>query len=202
MSWPEYGEGTVLIPRPKSWCDSNVSLKFSGTVLSSQQMLNSRNTFTESIKDAENLLAHFEVLNSHPPREELEVLKRAGLIMAMTARETYVEDRVYELTTQRLHNPDSQKTISLFHDYAGVDLRDRWCWNNFDVETVKTRLNSYLKLRGDVVPRSRAALPECSKSHPVKKEELVKAISFLKNLVDATELAIGEQCQKDTQISH
>ena len=179
-------------------------------------MLNSRDTFAESIKDAENLLAHFEALNSHPPPEELEVLKRAGLIMAMTAWETYVEDRVYELTSERLvkvtdqtaarfvrnrldeelkrlHNPDSQKTISLFHDYAGVDLQDRWCWNNFDAHAVKRRLDSYLKLRGDVVHRSRAALPECSKAHPVKKEDLVKAISFLKNLVDATELAIEKQ---------
>ena len=182
-------------------------------------MLNSRDTFAESIRDAENLLAHFEALNSHPPPEELEVLKRAGLIMAMTAWETYVEDRVYELTTERLlkvtdhttarfvksrleeelkrfHNPDSQKTISLFHDYAGVDLQNRWCWNNFDVQTVKNRLDSYLKLRGDVVHRSRASLPECSKAHPVKKEELVKAIRFLKNLVDTTELVIEQNASE------
>jgi len=64
-------------------------------------MLNSRDTFTESIKEAENLLAHFEALNSHPPPEELEVLKRAGLIMAMPAWET--ENCPFNGAIQRVH---------------------------------------------------------------------------------------------------
>lgn len=119
------------------------------------QMLSAKDTYSESIKDAENLLAHFDELNSHPPPEELEVLKRAGLIMGMTAWETYVEDCVYELTTARLseladenaarfidgkledelerfHNPDTSKTIALFRDFAGIDLSETWCFNNFD----------------------------------------------------------------------
>ena len=182
-------------------------------------MLNSKDTFSESIKDAENLLAHFNKLNSlnsNPPPEELEVLKRAGLIMAMTAWETYVEDRVYELTTERLaklsdqtatrfissrldkelkrfHNPDSRKTVTLFRDFAGIDLQDSWSWNNSDAATARSRLDSYMKLRGDVVHRSRASIVACSRAHPVKKEELEKAIAFLKNLVNATELAIDQQ---------
>lgn len=179
-------------------------------------MLNSNTIFTESIKDAEHLLSHFQTLNSHPPTEELEVLKRAGLIMAMTAWETYVEDRVSELATQRLenlndqatadfvrrrleqelkqlHNPDSSRTITLFRDYAGVDLEHVWHWNNFDLDDVKARLNGYLKLRGDVVHRSRVGRSEAYNAHPVTKEELEKAISFLRHLVDATERAIQEQ---------
>ena len=51
-------------------------------------------TFEHSIKDAENLLKHFNTLHpgsGHPP-PDVEILKRAGLIMAMTAWETYVED--------------------------------------------------------------------------------------------------------------
>jgi hypothetical protein len=47
--------------------------------------------FAQSILDAESLLAHFNKLNTKPPPPEIEVLKRAGLIMAMTAWETYVE---------------------------------------------------------------------------------------------------------------
>ena len=58
--------------------------------------------FTESIKDSENLLAFFDKLNVKPPPPELEVLKRAGLVMAMTAWETYVEDRVQEAAGERL----------------------------------------------------------------------------------------------------
>jgi len=172
-------------------------------------MSNASETFTESIRDAENLLKHFDALNSGPPPPELEVLKRAGLVMAMTAWETYVEDRLEEACAERLanltdrfiaelveskladeikrlHNPNSQKTIELFRDYAGVDLAPSWAWNGYDSSQVRERLNQYLKLRGDVVHRSRAASPSPS-AHPVKKDDLEKAIKFLKNVVDATE---------------
>ena len=59
-------------------------------------MSNASDTFVQSIQDAENLLKHFNALNTKPPPPEIEVLKRAGLIMAMTAWETYVEDRLLE----------------------------------------------------------------------------------------------------------
>lgn len=187
-------------------------------------MLSAKDTFSESIKDAENLLAHFDELNSHPPPEELEVLKRAGLIMAMTAWETYVEDRVYELTTERLskladeaavrfiqnkledelkrfHNPDSSKTIAFFRDFAGIDLYETWCFNNFDHAAATTRLDEYMSLRGDIVHRSRAALVEYPRRHPVKRDELEKSISFLKHLVDATEHAIAHQKVEMTEMT-
>src|SRR5712671_3144082 len=100
-------------------------------------------TFGQSIQDAENLLAHFNALNTLPPPAENEVLKRAGLIMAMTAWETYVEDRLLQAAAERLrglpdeaiakfvqakldeeikrlHNPNSAKTVQLFREYAGV----------------------------------------------------------------------------------
>lgn len=167
--------------------------------------------FAYSIKDSENLLLHFNALNTKPPPPEIEVLKRAGLIMAMTAWETYVEDRLVEAAEERLHalgndavaglvmnklmeeikrlnNPDSSRAIQLFRDYAGVDLSSTWFWNGVDHKTVKNRLNNYLKLRGDIVHRSK---PDTATSHPVKKVDLEKAISFLKLLVDATERAFG-----------
>ena len=169
--------------------------------------------FEQSILDADNLLAHFNKLNTKPPPPEIEVLKRAGLIMAMTAWETYVEDRVTEaladrlrsLTDEsiagfirtrlveeikRLHNPTSDKTIQLFRDYANVDLVDRWTWNNFDSRTVRERLNQYIKLRGDVVHRSRAVTLGPPQPHPVTKEDLEKVIRFLRNLVTVTERAL------------
>jgi RiboL-PSP-HEPN len=93
-------------------------------------------TFEGSIKDAEDLLAHFDAMPKPPPTNA-EVLKRAGLVMALTAWETYVEDRVREELSRRLrvvngsyvgkfvtsrleeelkrfHNPTSEKTKRLF----------------------------------------------------------------------------------------
>lgn len=169
--------------------------------------------FTQSILDAENLLKHFNTLNTRPPPPEIEVLKRAGLIMAMTAWETYVEDRVTEALAERLqgladssiakfvqlklsdeikrlHNPTADKTIQLFRDYADVDLTDKWAWNNYDAKAVRERLNQYMKLRGDVVHRSRTVLPGPPQPHPVTKDDLEKAIRFLRDLVASTEAAL------------
>lgn len=172
-------------------------------------------TFLEGIKDAENLLAHFDKLNTRPPPPEIEVLKRTGLVMAMTAWETYVEDRVLEAARarlavvadsalaafvqsrlddeiKRLHNPNAEKTVQLFSDYAGVDIFPQWKWNHVEPQTAKQRLNGYLKLRGDVVHRSRImskGLPP--QPDPVTKDDLQKAIYFLKELVKATDRGLS-----------
>lgn len=177
-------------------------------------MTRANDAFAYSIQDAENLLKHFDALNELPPPPESEVLKRAGLIMAMTAWETYVEDRLVEAADQRLksladtsiasymqsklkeemrrlHNPTSEKSLQLFRDFAGVDLTEKWAWNNFDAKVVRQRLDEYIGLRGDVVHRSRP-LPGAQKSpDAVNREDLEKAIRFLKALVQATEKALS-----------
>lgn len=181
-------------------------------------MSRASDTFAQSILDAENLLKHFNTLNTKPPPPEIEVLKRAGLIMALTAWETYVEDRVLEAAAERLrsltdssitefvqsrldeeikrlHNPTSDKAIQLFRDYAGVDLTDKWAWNNNDQKSVRDRLNQYINLRGDVVHRSRTITPGPPQAHPVTKEDLERAIRFLKMLVQATENALQTVAQ-------
>lgn len=176
-------------------------------------MSKASDTFSQSIQDAENLLTHFNALNTKPPPPELEVLKRAGLVMAMTAWETYVEDRVLESTAdrlrtlddqsiialvqskldeeiKRLHNPTAEKTAQLFLDYAGTDVSEFWEWNQHDPKTVRARLNEYIRRRGDVVHRSRALGAGSPRRHPVTKQDLEKAIRFLKNLVRVTEGAL------------
>jgi len=173
-------------------------------------MSQASDTFAHAIQDAENLLKHFDKLNCNPPPPENEVLKRAGLVMAMTAWETYVEDRVQEASAvrlsalsdssvgefvkakleeevKRLHNPTSDKSIQLFRDFTGVNLTELWTWNNFPPKLVRERLNHYMKLRGEVVHRSRTVSTGPTPPHPVRREDLEKAISFLKELVKATE---------------
>jgi hypothetical protein len=133
--------------------------------------------------------------------------------MAMTAWETYVEDRVSEAAAdrvrrlddtaiakfvqsrldddvKRLHNPSSDKTIQLFRDYAGIDLTDKWKWNRHDPTTVRARLNQYIKLRGDIVHRSPGATTGPPQPHVITRDDLTKAIRFLKALVEATEKAL------------
>jgi len=51
--------------------------------------------FEHAIKDAFDLLKQFDDLNKNPSAaQEAEVFKRASLVMALAALETYVEDRV------------------------------------------------------------------------------------------------------------
>jgi hypothetical protein len=175
-------------------------------------MSQARTDFDNSIRDAEELLAHFDKANTKPPPENAEVLKRAGLIMAFTAWETYVEDRVAEALNARIgsegdspsarfvrkrmeeelrrfHNPNSDKTRRLFLDYLEVDVTKSWAWNNFDTQKVKTTLDELIGKRGEAVHRSKAPQNGTTVPHLVTREDLKRAISFLKALVAATEKA-------------
>lgn len=176
-------------------------------------MSKARELFEVSIRDAEDLLAHFDS-QPKPPPKNAEVLKRAGLVMALTAWETYVEDLIHEVVInnhqniaghaekfmqarlqeelKRFHNPTSDKTRKLFLDYMGLDVTKHWQWPGYDAASAKKKLDELLGIRGDIVHRSKA--PDDggpSKRHPVKREDLAKAIRFLKGLVEATDKSLS-----------
>jgi len=177
-------------------------------------MSKAKSTFETSIKDAEELLAHFDGLPKPPP-QSADVLKRAGLVMALTAWETYVEDLAMEDVTARLrvvdgsyvgkfvlkrlddelkrfHNPTSDKVKRLFVDFLEVDVTAHWEWSNYDCAKAKKTLDELISKRGDAVHRSKPAAAGASPvPHLVKREDLDKAIRFLKALVEATDLALA-----------
>lgn len=177
-------------------------------------MSKARERFDVSIQDAGDLLGHFDN-QPRPLQPNAEVLKRAGFVMAFTAWETYVEDLIEEVVMsgnphaeaghaerfmqarleeelKRFHNPTSEKTQKLFRDFAGVDVTKQWKWANYEPASARKKLDELIGIRGDIVHRSKA--PDdggLSKAHPVKREDLAKAIRFLKALVDATEKAFA-----------
>lgn len=176
-------------------------------------MSKARTNFDIAINDAETLLEHFDAINTKPPPESAEVLKRAGLIMALTAWETYVEDRVVEEVNARLrvvngshlgefmlsrlqeelkrfHNPNTEKTKKLFRDYLGVDVTASWTWNQCDAAKAKKTLDELISKRGDAAHRAKPAGNGVPAAHLVKREELEKSIRFLRSLVDATDAAL------------
>lgn len=173
-------------------------------------------TFTNSIKDAEVLLEHFGSL-PQSLHHRSEVLKRAGLVMALTAWESYVEDRVREeverrwgsegeaLTAgrflkgrleqelRRFNTPNAGNTRKLFRDFVGIDVTAGWKLPGFTSDEAKSRLSDLIKKRGDAVHRAKtmtAGAP--SQPHLVKKDELGKHIRFLRDLVKATDAALRE----------
>jgi hypothetical protein len=166
-------------------------------------------SFESAIKDAEELLAHFDAINVKPPPPNAEVLKRAGLVMALTAWETYVEDRLTEEMNKKLsvvagsyvgnfvtkklqqdlkifHNPTSDKTKRIFQEYVDLDITEGWAWANYDPEKVKLTLNSWISKRGDAVHRSKPLNNGNPVAHLIKRDELEKVIRFIKDLVKAT----------------
>lgn len=168
-------------------------------------------TFEQSIKDAEYLLEHFDVIHPKSP-EQAEVLKRAGLVMALTAWETYIEDRLVESVKfrlavvkgssighfmlnrmdeelKRLHNPTSDKVKKLFEEFLDFDVTTQWKWGNYKPALARQTLNAFISKRGDAVHRSKKLKSGAPEPDLVRRETLDKAIRFLKGLVAATDKA-------------
>lgn len=168
-------------------------------------------TFESSIEDASVLLESALQL----PPEKADVMKRAGLVMALTAWETYVEDRITEAMQARLraldgsavgkfvvkkleeelkrfHTPSSDKTKHIFAEYLEVDVTASWKWLNFAPQSARRTLDDLVVKRGDAVHRSRSLPENGTPAHLVKREELEKAIRFLKGLVAANEKALAQ----------
>lgn len=179
-----------------------------------QAMSRSALTFENSIEDANYLLTHFDSVKATVKNpDSLEVVKRAGLVMALTAWETYIEDRIREsvdaqlrvlngsrigsfmdrrltLELKQLHNPSSEKVKRLFVEFLDVDVTEGWRWSNHDPASARKMLDGLIIKRGEVVHRSKAPTDGPPNPHLVKRDELDKAITFLKGLVAATEKAL------------
>jgi len=129
--------------------------------------------FDTAISDAERPLELFDKL-SKPEQQANEVLKRAALVMTLTAWETFIESwlktQIFQKLTalkgsfagdyiqkkftesiNQLNNPNSHKIRQLSLEFLQFDVTDQWQWNNFDKQTVCTQLNKYLALPREVV---------------------------------------------------
>lgn len=168
--------------------------------------------FETAIADAERLLVPLLQKTDKLPKPEQqanEVLKRAALIMTLTAWETYIEVWLNEQLSQkisvlkgsftgdyiqkklaieikRLNNPNSEKVRQLSLEFLQRDITESWVWSNYQPKTACTQLNSWLSKRGDAVHQGRNnADPKVP--HLVKRDEVEKAIKFFKELVKVTD---------------
>ncbi|MCO6414413.1 MAG: hypothetical protein J5I92_16885 [Thiogranum sp.] len=173
-------------------------------------------TFEHAIQDADDLLQHFDVLKNNPPPPETEVLKRASLVMALAALETYVEDRIAEAADavsdcasealclaefyksslendlKSFHSPSSDRVKAIFLKYLNIDVTEGWRWNNYDPIRARSELNKIVKKRGDIAHRCWRPVPGQPTPHAVTRENLRKHIRFIKDLVIATELFLSK----------
>lgn len=175
-------------------------------------------TFEHAIQDAIDLLNHFDALNTNPPPPEIEVLKRASLVMALAALETYFEDLLIEAaekisaqsTTDPhlsqffkdslendlkvFHTPSTDRVRPIFKKYLSIDITEGWSWNNCEPAQARKELNQLAKKRGDIAHRSwRPVSGGQPAPHAVKRDDLRKHIHFVKQVASATDAFLGER---------
>lgn len=162
--------------------------------------------FEYAIQDAEKLLARVDFEKTESPNGA-ETLKRAGMILALAAWETYIKDRFREEIDvwlcsvrgsqisnfvlkkvdedmKRFFNPNHERTKNLFKTYFDIDVTEYWKWDNYQPTQAKKALNELISKRGDAAHK---ATTNPNTAHIVKRNDLDKAIRFLKGLVGVTE---------------
>ena len=167
-------------------------------------------SFECSIKDAEELLIRFDKENNTTSKPNSETLKRAGMVIAMAAWETYVKDRFREEVDfwlasvngsllgnfvqrkanedlKRFFNPNTDRIKQLFKSYFEIDITSGWVWDNYQAPLAKKVLNELIAKRGEA---AHIANTDPCGAHIVKRDDLDKAIRFLKGLVQATEKVV------------
>ena len=181
--------------------------------------------FHHAIQDAVDLLDHFDVLNKNPPPPEIEVLKRASLVMALAALEAYFEDllsesvasicsgsrgneRLAEFCTTSLkndlkvfHTPSTDRVKPIFEKYLGYDVTEGWCWNNCDPRMARSELNLLAKKRGDIAHRSWRPQPGQPIQHAVTRGAMRKHIHFIKEIAKATDAYVQESSNKSNNFA-
>lgn len=174
-------------------------------------------SFLHTIQDANELLNHFDALNTNPPPANAEVLKRASLVMALAALETYIEDRILEAAQliagaqtnggrlaafyraslendlKYFHTPSTDRVKAIFQKYLELDVTSGWTWNHYDPIRARSQLNQIAKKRGDIAHRSLRPQAGQPAPHAVTRDELRKHIRFICDLVLATDQYLASQ---------
>ena len=171
--------------------------------------------FEHAIQDAVDLINHFDKLNTQPPPPENEVLKRASLVMALAALETYFEDRIVEavetitaegnpqlssfmrdsLATdlKTFHTPSADRVRPMFQKYVGFDVTESWRWNMMDPASARAELNKLARKRGDIAHRSGRPVSGAPAKHAVSRDDLRRHIHFIRQLVMTTDAVLTKQ---------
>lgn len=132
------------------------------------------------------------------------------MVLALAAWETYIKDKIQEEfevwlkpvegshigrfvqkrlneDLKRFYNPNSDKIKRLFIDYFDIDITESWVWDNYQAPQAKKALNTLISKRGNAAHQANTSKSPSSEPHLIKREELEKAIRFLKGLVVSTD---------------
>jgi len=200
--------------------------------------------FEFAIADVREILRQYDSRTDHRSgraSRQSEVLKRAAVILSVTAWESFIEDSLRDrasaaintaarpMDLQSLFNsvahdwlertpkppgladwtgdgwktllrnklesdiltlntPNSQHVRVLSKRYLGEDITTRWRWEGTTPAQAARRLDSLMRLRGDVAHHGREAFKRAA---AITRKQAVQAISLVERLVESTERALG-----------
>lgn len=175
-------------------------------------MTQAADNFQKTIQDATVLLPLIDekTKTKGATQVDLDVLKRAGLILALTSWETYVKDCVrekidlmlagignspvacivreqMEVDLRHFNTPDTGKTRKIFKDYVRKDVTVTW-------KKTQTDLDKWIELRGEAAHRAPKKTDEngAISPHLISRAKLDQVITGLKKLVEATEAELAK----------
>lgn len=162
--------------------------------------------FRKGISDAESILTIYDChnQNSNQIKEfypdgmpNIDVLKRACVVMAFTAFESFFENLVTEINNkqaydfsnekrnkllERFHNPTSKNIVELYKSWFGIEnCLKTISFDGQNAENICNRLDEYLKIRGQIVHVQKM---DSSKEDVAKKENVTKILYFLKKFAE------------------
>ena len=162
--------------------------------------------FRKGISDAESILTIYDChnQNSNQIKEfypdgmpNIDVLKRACVVMAFTAFESFFENLVTEINNkqvydfsnekrnkllERFHNPTRKNIVELYKSWFGIEnCLKTISFDGQNAENICNRLDEYLKIRGQIVHVQKM---DSSKEDVAKKENVTKILYFLKKFAE------------------
>ncbi len=170
-------------------------------------MTKALDTFNKGLKDTENILAIYDIINQNGDKMKelfpsevpnVDILKRACVVMAFTAFETFFENLVKEVNSkqivdcsdekkrkqlERFHNPTSKNIIELYKSWFGIDnCLSEIYFDGRNTGDICNQLDEYLKIRGQVVHLQKT---ETSNKDEANKNKVVKILGFLHKFAEA-----------------
>jgi hypothetical protein len=177
-------------------------------------MSTAKEAFDTRIRDASDLLEHFNGAEARPVHAIDEVLKRACLVMTLTALESYVRDRLTDAVDQKyaearnswltgvytdalakdlkgFHLVAAENVRDMFTRHLSIDVAKGWTWKDVDSSQACAALDDLARFRRG------AANGSPPQSDPIRavvtREELGEHIQFARDLVLATERVLASE---------
>ena len=164
-------------------------------------------TFNKGIEDVKSILSIYDCHNQNLDKikvyygesiPNIDVLKRACVIMTFTAFEFFLENLVKEINSnqifdfsnernnkklERFHNPTTQNIIDLYKSWFGIEnCLECISFDGRDTEAICKQLDEFLKIRGQIVHVQKT---DSSTKDIANKETVEKILGFVDKFAKA-----------------